>query len=160
VKTILLVHTVLFVKLFYWTLSVVLNHKVIKQCFGSWILLPSSGETEGKRTESLYVGPPDWASLRPPKRGFLFSNLRQWTKSKRTILHVSPLIWRRKAEFICLCRQQPSEQLSWKALSLCSEDVWFEYQSVATPYVTVWWADPAVPLVSDGDHRTAIHWFK
>jgi hypothetical protein len=42
-----------------------LNYKIIKlQRFGSWILLPSSGKKWGKRTESLSVGLPGWASLR------------------------------------------------------------------------------------------------
>jgi hypothetical protein len=37
-----------------------LNYKIIKsQRFGSWILLPSSGKKEVKRTESLSAGPPD-----------------------------------------------------------------------------------------------------
>jgi hypothetical protein len=36
-----------YVKLFFWTLSIVLNYKIIKQRFGSWILLPSSGKRRG-----------------------------------------------------------------------------------------------------------------
>jgi hypothetical protein len=43
-----------------------LNYKIIKlQRFQIWILLLSSDEEGGKRTESLSVRPPGWANLRP-----------------------------------------------------------------------------------------------
>jgi hypothetical protein len=44
-----------YVKLFLWTLSIVLNYKIIKQRFGSWILLPSSGKKGGKRGQKTYL---------------------------------------------------------------------------------------------------------
>jgi hypothetical protein len=43
-----------------------LNYTIMKlRRFGSWILFPSTREKWGKGTESLSVGAPDWARLRP-----------------------------------------------------------------------------------------------